>query len=104
MNYRHKVEQVFHEDPALLDEITAGLAVEAADKFREALGWVVAHGDKRANVAARAATVGYLFGYMTIDQAAAMGNCDRRMITKLKVKLCDAMGVTKVYQQPIRRK
>ena len=103
MDYRDQIAEFFSEDPEVLDDIIATLASEAADRFRDALGWIVCYGDKRGKPAARAAALGYLMGYLTLNEAAKMGKCNRRTITKLKVSLCETMGISKVYTAPIRR-
>lgn len=101
---RFKVEQISHYDELPPDEMRSLFAVEAAGMFREAVSWIVASGDKRANVAARAATIGVLFGYYTREQAAEMGDCSVAMISKLKDKLCEELGLVKRYNEPMRRK
>jgi hypothetical protein len=102
--HRFKVEQIEYFDELSKEELRGLLAVEAGGMVRDAVSWIVASGDMRANVSARAATIGFLFGYLSRDQAAEMGGCSPTMISKLRDKLCKELGIEQKYNQPIKDK
>lgn len=102
--YKSAVEQIAHLDPELVDAVTSALAMQAADKFREAVGWMTGYGDPRVNVAARAAAMGALLGYFSQKQAAELAGCHPHAISRMKTQLLQKLDLQQSYNQPIQRK
>lgn len=104
MDYKHKIEPVYHEDPDPDLNIRELYAVEAADKVLNILNWVLCSGDRRSNITARAATLGYILGQYTEEEAAQVGRTSDRVIRRLKGDFCKTFGIRKQNQNGVIRR